>query len=397
MGENKSDSAKSNFLARMSHEMRTPLNAIIGMCTIAQATSEPERIADCLSKIQEASANLLGIVNDILDMANIEAGKLKLINAKFNLSQMLQNVVKTKNFNLNAKRQNLILDFDPELPSQIIADEHRLTQVLDNFLSNAIKFTGPEGTITLSVKKIKEENSGCTLNISVSDTGIGISKDGLKKIFSLFEQVDGGMARKYEGSGAGLVICESIVHLMGGVVKVSSEPGKGSCFGFEITVEMEAPAEAKDTMASDDGLKYKKLSIILAEDVEINREIVMALLEDTGMAIECAENGIEALEKYKANPSKYNLIFMDIHMPEMDGYEATRHIRAFEQDAEFAKYNPRLQLERPEGIPIIAMTANVFKEDVDKCLSAGMNGHLGKPVDIEELMKKLDELLLTLP
>ena len=385
MKKHSSDSAKSTFLARMSHEMRTPLNAIIGMCTIAQAANKSEKVADCLEKIMEASANLLGIINDVLDVANIEAGKLKLINDKFNLNQMLQNVVKMKSFNLNQKRQNLVLDIDENLPLNIISDEHRLTQVLDHLISNAIKFTGPAGTITLSVEKLEESASSSKLRISVRDSGIGISKEGLKKLFTYFEQVDGGLSRSFDGLGTGLVICESIVHIMGGVIHVESEPGKGSCFSFEITVEIEGK-ETEEKKDEDEKQKFKKLSILLAEDVEINREIVMALFEDTGVSIDCAENGAEAFEKYKADPNKYNLIFMDIHMPEMDGYESTRQIRAFEKEA---------NIEKP--VYIIAMTANVFKEDVDKCIEAGMMGHLAKPVDFEEVMKKLDEVLLTLP
>ncbi|MCL2006755.1 MAG: ATP-binding protein [Treponema sp.] len=394
MDKNTSDSAKSNFLARMSHEMRTPLNAIIGMCTIAQATKDSEKVAECLGKIQEASANLLGIINDILDMANIEAGKLRILNEKFNLNGMLQNIVKMKSFNINQKRQNLILDLDSNLPENIIADEHRMTQVLDHLISNAIKFTGPAGNITFSVKLVKEEEANCTLKFSVKDSGIGISNEGLKNIFALFEQIDGGMARKFEGLGTGLVICDSIVHLMGGRINVESEPGKGSCFSFELSIEKEV-IHADDSSDSGGGLKFSKHTILLAEDVEINREIVIALLEDTGVKIECAENGLEAFEKFKASPSLYSLIFMDIHMPEMDGYEATRKIREFEE--EMAKQTPELLSGRPQGVPIIAMTANVFKEDVEKCIEAGMNAHLGKPVDIEEVLKTMETFLLTQP
>jgi len=403
--------SKTNFLARMSHEMRTPLNAIIGMCTIAQSSDDPKRISSCLDKINEASLHLLGMINDVLDMAKIEAGKLKLSYSELNLRQMLQKTVGMRKFTLEAKKQNLILDFDPNLPETIVSDEQRLIQVLDNLLSNAVKFTPPEGTITLSVEKTKEETSCCSLRITVSDTGIGIADEELKTIFALFEQAEGGMARKYEGSGLGLAISSSIVRLLGGEIKIFSERGKGSTFSFEITVE-KAGKDEKEYFCPDNAYEFKAqrfsgFSILLAEDVEINREIVLSLLEDSGLDIDCAENGREALEKYMASPSRYDLILMDIHMPEMDGFEATRRIRAFEKNFEknLLEFAERSCTSFTEGetrgydrnlhkqIPIIAMTANVFKDDVKKCLSSGMTGHLGKPIEFGALMEQLSSCL----
>ena len=385
--QSESDLAKCNFLARMSHEMRTPLNAIIGMSTIAQVSNDPEKIAGCLTKINEASVHLLKMINDILDMAKIEAGSMRLINAEFNLPQMLQKISDMTKFMLDAKKQSLTLDFDPVLPETIVADQQRLIQVLDNLLSNAIKFTPPEGSITLSVKKLKEDDKNCVLKIEISDTGIGIPEEQLKNVFALFDQLDGGLARKYGGAGLGLPLSSSIVHLMGGNLRVQSEQGKGSVFGFEITVELgEKKAEPalsapENTAGQEQKPKYEGLSILIAEDVEINREIVLSLLEDTGAAIDCAENGLQAFEMYKANPTKYSAVLMDIHMPEMDGYEASRQIRAFEAGENIRK------------IPIIAMTANIFKEDVEKSLQAGMSSHMGKPLDFEELMRQLDNFI----
>ena len=393
--ETLSELAKSNFLARMSHEMRTPLNAIIGMSTIAQTTGDLEKISHCLVKIKEASIHLLEMINDILDLAKIEAGNFELSNAEFDFPHMLNKTVEAASFSLDAKKQNLILDFNPGLPEIIIADQQRLSQVLDNFISNALKFTPPEGTIKYSVKKLKEEGKSCTLGFCVTDSGIGISEEILKKIFEMFEQADGSMARKYGGSGMGLAICSAIVHLMGGDIHVESRPGKGSCFSFEITVEQgnrkteeNIPSEdGKNAPASGKKSRFAGKSILLAEDVEINREIVISLLEDTEIAINCAKNGLEAVNLIRENPSKYDLILMDIHMPEMDGYEATRLIRAFEAEMKNGKSGTSLT------IPIIAMTANVFKDDVDKCLAMGMTSHLGKPIDLAELMRQLEKYL----
>ncbi|MCL2070465.1 MAG: ATP-binding protein [Treponema sp.] len=386
--ETDSDLAKSNFLARMSHEMRTPLNAIIGMSMIGQTTTgDPEKVTQCLSKINEAAVHLLGMINDILDLAKIEAGNMKLAYEEFDLPHMLNKLSGMRKFMLDAKKLNLILDFDSALPKTVISDEMKLGQIIDNLLTNAIKFTPPEGDIKLTVKNLKEKGQNCTLWVEVSDTGIGISEEDLKSVFSLFEQADGSLARKYEGTGMGLRLFSGIVHLMGGEINVNSELGKGTSFSFEITVEKgqektEEVAETGAAEAAEDKPRFSGKTIMIAEDVEINREIVMSLLEDLGPELEAAENGLEALEKYKADPDKFDLILMDIHMPEMDGHEATRQIRTFESEQSI------------ERIPILAMTANVFKEDVEKCMEVGMDGHMGKPIDFEELMGKLDKFLL---
>jgi PAS domain S-box-containing protein len=517
-----SNLAKSTFLSRMSHEMRTPMNAIIGMTTIARSSGEKEKMAYCLSKINEASIHLLGVINDILDMSKIEAGKFELSYLEFDFEKMLLRVTNVMNFRIDEKRQNLVVRVDGDVPKSIIADEQRLAQVLTNLLSNAVKFTPEEGTITMAVKKIADKDIFSAIHVEVSDTGIGISPEQQKKLFSLFEQADGSVARKYGGTGLGLAISKSIVELMGGEIWVKSELGKGAAFAFEITVErghsgggvffstktgwqklrilavddspevleyfkdfakttgilcdvagsgeealkrMEAgdgkspfdfvfvdwrmpeingievtrrikekfgsqtvvimisateweTIEAEAKQAGADGFVPKPLfpsaltdcinnklgtqktvaeekqeephynstifaglHILLVEDVEINREIVLTLLEETGVTIDCAENGLQALEQFTASPSKYSLILMDIHMPEMDGFEASRRIRA-------------MDIPEAKTVTIMAMTANVFKEDIEKCLAAGMNDHLGKPIDIDELMLKLKHYLL---
>jgi PAS domain S-box-containing protein len=402
-----SNMAKSNFLSRMSHEMRTPMNAIIGMTTIAQSSQEQGKMEYCLAKINEASIHLLGVINDILDMSKIEAGKFELSYSEFDFENMLLRVTNVMNFRIDEKKQNLIIRVDPDVPKRIIADEQRLAQVLTNLLSNAGKFTPEEGTIILAVKKLTAKDNLDTLRVEVSDTGIGISPEQQSRLFSLFEQADGSIARKYGGTGLGLAISRSIVELMGGEIWVESEPGRGSTFIFEITVERGAggfvpgplvsPVTAdyisgypEDKQALPPGTEearsaenriFSGLHILLAEDVEINREIVFSLLEDTGAGIDSAENGLRALELFKADPARYSIILMDIHMPEMDGFEATRRIRG-------------LDIERAKTIPIMAMTANVFREDIEKCLAVGMNDHLGKPIDVDELIKKLKKYLL---
>ena len=376
-----SDLAKSNFLARMSHEMRTPLNVIIGMCSIAQTTNNKEKLTGCIAKINEASLHLLGMINGVLDLAQIETGDFYLTNAKLNIGNVIKKATESIKFPLDAKKQNLKLDLDPALPEFIISDEQRLTQLLENLLSNAIKFTPPQGTITLTIKKLKEDEKNCTLRIETRDTGIGISKKEMSKVFALFEQIDGGLTRKYAGTGMGLPLAAKIVQLMGGEIHVDSEPGKGSSFSFEIIVGREPPPLRTEVSNKSDKPHFSGKTIILAEDVEINREIILSFFEESAIVIDCAENGLEALEKYKAAPTKYDLILMDLHMPEMDGYDATSQIRILENEL------------RKTPIPIIAMTANVFKEDITKCLESGMNGHLGKPVDYEELMNTLNNHL----
>jgi signal transduction histidine kinase/CheY-like chemotaxis protein len=391
----KANQAKTDFLSRMSHEMRTPMNAIIGMTTIARNSREPEKIEHCLSKIGEASIHLLGVINDILDMSKIEAGKFELYDSEFAFEKMLEKISGMMEFKFNEKKQRFVMDLDPELPEYIIADEQRLGQVLTNLISNAIKFSYEGGVITLSVKIKEKKDSSYTLRFDVIDSGIGLSPDQRGRLFTVFEQADGSIARKYGGTGLGLAISRNIVELMGGRIWVESEPKKGSDFAFEITVEQGKTEPGKSVPEPETGGAERDEAaqedipadntILLAEDVEINREIVMSLLEDTNINIECAENGAAALKMFTDNPSRYNLILMDIHMPEMDGYETTRKIRKFERERNDVPDSP--------PVPVIAMTANVFKEDVEKCFAAGMNDHLGKPINFDEFMKMLHKYL----
>ncbi|MDR2296519.1 MAG: response regulator [Clostridiales Family XIII bacterium] len=384
-----SGKAKSEFLSRMSHEMRTPMNAIIGMAAIGRASDDVARKEYCLEKIDEASGHLLGVINDILDMSKIEANKFELSHTSFDLAGMLRRTVDIVNFRAEEKRQRLTLDLDAGIPRYIVSDEQRLAQVIANLLSNAVKFTPEGGLIALSVLRVAEEDGLFTLRISVRDTGIGISEEQQRRLFTSFEQVDGSISRRFGGTGLGLAISKSIVEMMGGSIRVESELGEGAVFTFEIRVRgaacaddayarEEAPKAADES--PEDGLPAGK-RILIAEDVAINREVVSALLECTGVAIEFAADGEEAVERFVAAPADCDLILMDIHMPKVDGYEATRRIRAS-------------GLPQARTIPIIAMTANVFREDVEKCLAAGMNDHIGKPIDADEMIAKLKRYLL---
>jgi signal transduction histidine kinase/CheY-like chemotaxis protein len=376
---------KSAFLANMSHEIRTPMNAIIGMTTIGKKASDSGRKDYCLTKIEDASNHLLGVINDILDMSKIEANKFEIIPVEFELEKLLRRIINVVNFSINKKRQKFSIHIDHSIPRTLIGDDQRIAQVITNLLGNAVKFAPEEGAITLAVSLTEKTNNLCTLQVSVSDNGIGISAEQQAKLFKSFEQAESSTTRKYGGTGLGLAISKSIVEMMGGSIWVESEPNKGSVFSF--TVQLQCGTEEKRIDADEQRAEeardeeiagvFAGRRILLVEDVEINREIVQALLEPTKLEIDCAENGAEAVRIFAESPAKYDVIFMDIQMPVMDGYDATQRIRALEVNNTVRR------------VPIIAMTANVFKEDIERCLEAGMDSHVGKPLDLEEVMTRL--------
>ena len=378
--------SKSSFLARMSHEIRTPMNAVIGMITIAKKSKTMDEVEVCLDKINDSANHLLGVINDVLDMSKIEAGKMELSEMEFLFQDMITQVTTVMNFKLEEGRQNFSVRINENVPKFIIADKQRLAQVITNLLSNANKFTPEGGNIRLSVHQIEDAGSRCKLQVEVEDDGIGISMEQQARLFRSFEQADNSISRKYGGTGLGLAISKKIIDLMDGEIWIESEPGKGSKFIFTINAGVGASENEKD----DTGLTDTEFTmdlfagkhILAADDVEINREILIALLDGTGVTIDSVENGREACDKFAANPEIYDLILMDLHMPEMDGYEATRIIRT-------------MKLAKARTIPIIAMTANVFREDIEKCMLAGMNDHVGKPLDINTIIAKMKHYLLS--
>jgi signal transduction histidine kinase len=379
--------AKGEFLSNMSHEMRTPLNAIIGMTAIGKKSGDLKHKDYALDKIDNASTHLLGVINDVLDMSKIEANMLELSPVEYNFEKMLQKTIAVINFRLDEKKQKFKVYVDPAIPKTLIGDDQRLAQVITNLLGNAVKFTEEGGTITLDARFLEEKDKVCTIQIAVSDTGIGISAEQQEKLFRSFQQAESSTTRKFGGTGLGLAISKNIVEMMGGEIQIKSEPEKGSTFTFTVQAKRgifkkqdlqaeDAMDESEEKMPLDINGLFAVHCILLVEDVEINREIVQALLEPTQLRIDCAENGIEAVRMFSEAPRASELIFMDVQMPEMDGYEATRQIRAIEGDLQ-------------GQIPIIAMTANVFREDIEKCLEAGMNNHVGKPLDFNEVLEKL--------
>ena len=375
--------AKSDFLSNMSHEIRTPLNAIIGMTMIGKNAPLIDRKNYALDMIQDASTQLLGVINDVLDMSKIAENKLELSCAEFNFERLLQKATTIFTIRMEEKNLDFKLHIDRDIPETLIGDDQRLTQVITNLLGNAVKFTPASGSISLDTRFVEEKGGNCAIQFSVRDTGIGISEEQQKHLFEPFQQAESSTSRKYGGTGLGLAISKSIVEMMKGEIRLESEPGKGSVFTF--TVRMKRGTEKKRPVSiSENGEEgnhyindfFDGYCVLLVEDIEINRDIVLALLEPAHLEIDCAENGKEAVRMFVESSEKYDLIFMDIQMPEMDGYEATRRIRA-------------LGTEKAKSIPIIAMTANAFVEDVEKCLEAGMNSHVGKPLNIQDVIERL--------
>ena len=372
--------AKSDFLARMSHEIRTPMNGIIGMTEIALKDGQTEeRRIDCLRKIEHSSEYLLGLINDILDMSKIESGKMRLIEEKCNLMEMIQGLRPLLEAKLNENNIQYIADI--QLKNHwFLADSLRLNQVLVNLLGNALKYSKPDGHVWLTVRETEEENGFSNLYFQVRDDGIGIAPEKQQLIFRQFEQADNSDNARKQGTGLGLAISRRIVRMMDSDIKLESEPGKGSSFSF--CVKLQPVSGEKTTVTSQpEEISFPGKRILVVEDNELNMEIICTILENYGIETEQAVNGEEAVRRMEESvPGYYDMIFMDIMMPEMDGLEATRTIR-------------NLDREDCKKIPIYAMSANAFDEDVKRSLASGMNGHLSKPVNLQVLEKTLWEVL----
>lgn len=372
--------AKSDFLARMSHEIRTPMNGIIGMTEIALKDGQTEeRRIDCLRKIEYSSEYLLGLINDILDMSKIESGKMRLIEEKCNLMEMIQGLRPLLEAKLNENNIQYIADI--QLKNHwFMADSLRLNQVLVNLLGNALKYSRPDGHVWLTVRETEEEKGFSNLYFQVRDDGIGIAPEKQQLIFRQFEQADNSENARKQGTGLGLAISRRIVRMMDSDIKLESEPGKGSSFSFNV--KLQPVSGEKTTVTSQpEEISFPGKRILVVEDNELNMEIICTILENYGIKTEQAVNGKEAVRRMEESvPGYYDMIFMDIMMPEMDGLEATRTIR-------------NLDREDYKKIPIYAMSANAFDEDVKRSLASGMNGHLSKPVNLQVLEKTLQKVL----
>ncbi|RLT67856.1 response regulator [Parabacteroides sp. CH2-D42-20] len=386
--------AKSEFLSRMSHEIRTPMNGIVGMSTIAmQNIDNTDKIKDCLEKVIMSSKHLLALINDVLDMSKIESGKVELRHESFNFRAFLQDFENLYGEQAKSKGISYETVLASDLEVQIIGDSLRLNQVLSNLLSNALKFTPAKGIIKLRVSKTGEDQENVYLRFEVIDTGCGIAEENYDKIFESFEQENVDVTYKYGGTGLGLSIVKRFTQLMGGGIHVTSMQGSGSTFTVDLPFgkikESGKPTRFSDIDGRSDLARdcyvidydFKGKRILLVEDNELNREIAEELIGATGASVESAEDGVQAVEKFKESAEGYyDLILMDVQMPHMDGYEATRCIRA-------------LGRSDAQKVPIFAMTANAFAEDVQKSREAGMNAHISKPLDIRAVYKQMNRYL----
>jgi signal transduction histidine kinase/CheY-like chemotaxis protein/HAMP domain-containing protein len=382
---------KSEFLARMSHEIRTPMNAIIGITNIVQRRLDEAvemdealpmaSIRENIDQIETSSQHLLGLLNDILDLSKIEAGKIELSDEKVDLSKLTGTVIDIIRPRCDEKNICFVTELDELSPSVFLCDPLRLRQVLINLLGNAVKFTPELGRVELRMERKEHRDGRSLISFTVSDTGIGISREKQADIFKPFEQGGSGVTRSYGGTGLGLAISQRIIQLFGSEIRLKSKENEGSSFSFEIWLEeMEADSLGQSAISDMHG-RFKGKRALLVDDVEINRMIVISMLEDTGIEIDEAQDGEVAIELFENSPENYyDIILMDVQMPNKNGYEATTAIR-------------EMKREDAKNTPIVALTANAFKDDIDKGTAAGMNAHLAKPIEYDKLVEIMVRLV----
>ena len=374
--------AKAQFLANMSHDIRTPINGILGMLHIIRLDEKnPERVEDCLNKIEVSSKLLLSLVNDVLDMTKLETDAFLLNNESMNLDQVCVEATETIVFQAKEAGLQVSGEHDDFRDVYVLSSSLHLKKILINLFSNSIKYNKPGGSIHTSMRVAEKTEDEIVCMFKIEDTGIGMSEDFIQnKLFKPFMQEGNSPRSNYNGTGLGMAIVKQLVEKMGGSISVESELGKGSCFTvilpFKLDKQIIVKTEEEKTEADISGMRF-----LVAEDNELNLEIVEFLLSEQGAEVVSAQNGLEAVEKFKeSDEGTYDAILMDLMMPVMDGFTATEKIRA---------------LDRPDAktIPIIAMTANAFKEDEEKCLGAGMNAHLAKPLEFDKLKRTIAALV----
>ena len=378
--------AKSVFLSSMSHDIRTPMNGIIGMTRIAlQHLEERDRVEDCLKKIDESSRHLMELINEVLDMSRIESGNKILHAEPVQLQELIKGVIAVCQPEMQAEQQELTVDIAELAEDCVMADPVRLRQIFTNILSNAVKYTPARGKIHIEAHKLlKNISDGNCYQFRIRDNGIGMSEEFQQRLFEPFTREDNSMTNARQGTGLGLSIVKSVVTMMGGTIKVDSVQGKGTTFTVTLPLPTADISEKVETETMDTvQQRFDGHRILLAEDNEINREIACELLEGRGLVVESVTNGEEAFEKIRdSEEGRYELILMDIQMPVMNGYDATRAIRNL--DGAYAK-----------NIPIIALTANIFEDDIMKAIDSGMNEHITKPMDMRVVEKILNKWLMS--
>ncbi len=374
--------AKSNFLATMSHEIRTPMNGVLGMAQVMATTELTEEQQLYVNTILDSGNSLLVVINDILDFSKIEAGKMELENSPFNLNKITTDIVSLFKSKASEKNIRLIYNIEKNCPTNLLGDSLRIKQVLQNLISNAIKFT-EQGSITINISGSVIKNDSASLMVKISDTGIGIDSDAQAKLFSDFTQVDSSTTRKFGGTGLGLAICKQLITLMQGEIGVNSQPGQGATFWFTLNLNLNTDVQTPvphDNPELPNQLILLTGSILLVEDNLVNQLVAKAILEKFGLIPDIANDGLQAVQKSSAN--SYDLILMDCQMPVLDGFEATRQIRKNELENKANLYTP-----------IVALTANAHNKDRERCLAVGMDDYLPKPIVKDDLYNLLAQYL----